>query len=87
MKEKLINSNFTKETPDQRLIRLGVTITPSPDEHDMVSVRPSMNMFYYGFKLIEDYQVFSEWLMANQIAFTVPAVSIGARYPYHIGIK
>ncbi len=86
MLKELINSDFRMETPDQRLIRLGVSITPSPDEHHMVNIRQGEKMFYYGFKLLEDYISFSGFLMNNQIRFTVPEASIGAIYPYHVGL-
>lgn len=82
--ETLTSEFLHGETPDQRLINLGVDISKSPDVHNMVSIRMSDERVFYGFKLITDYQAFAHFLMLNQIRFTVPEVSDGARYPYHV---
>jgi len=86
MKEQLLQPEFNGETIDQYLIRIGVILSKSPDEHDIASIRITNNMTIYGFKLEKDYINFKLFLVTNKVEYADLDFSIGARYIYHVAI-
>ena len=84
MKDIFLNPK-TNGDPDAFLRSQGVKLRPSPDEHFLTSIREGKYSCWYGFRELGDFEVFAEFLMDNQVGFSVPPVSVGAKYPYHLG--
>lgn len=84
MIKQLTLPEFDETGVDGHLKKLGIKLSDSTDGHQVSTIRQGSGKTIYGFKYIEDFRSLITILIDNQIPFSVPPTSTGARYEHHV---